>query len=148
MYSIIDRLRRLMDGRYGMDPLGSLLLIAFVFFNYLIRFALNTLLKRGLIPAAWWVTLLRFLPAAILVWAVWRMLSRNIPARCAENSVYVGWSSRLRRWMTQQRQRVESSKTHRQYRCPQCSQQLRVPRGRGKIAIRCPKCGAEFIKKT
>ena len=34
------------------------------------------------------------------------------------------------------------------YRCPKCGQQLRVPRGRGKISITCPKCGNQFIKKS
>ena len=37
---------------------------------------------------------------------------------------------------------------HRYYACPKCRQPVRVPRGKGKIAITCPKCKERFIKKT
>lgn len=44
--------------------------------------------------------------------------------------------------------RKEELKTHVFYNCPKCKQELRVPRGKGKIRIKCPKCGEQFIKKT
>ena len=39
-------------------------------------------------------------------------------------------------------------KLYHYYRCPQCRQKLRVPRGRGRIQISCPRCGTQFIKKS
>ena len=66
--------------------------------------------------------LFSWLAMALLVAVYFRMFSRNIPARSQENAKY--------------------------YRCPHCHQQLRVPRGRGKIEITCPKCHTEFVKKS
>jgi len=39
-------------------------------------------------------------------------------------------------------------RSHRYYSCPRCRQPVRVPRGKGKISITCPKCSEKFIKKT
>ena len=39
-------------------------------------------------------------------------------------------------------------KLYRFYKCPQCRQKVRVPKGRGKICITCPKCRTEFVKKS
>ena len=43
---------------------------------------------------------------------------------------------------------IKQLKEYHIYKCPNCKQKLRVPRGRGRIAIRCRKCGTEFIKKS
>ena len=71
-----------------------------------------------------------------LIWSLFRMYSRNIEARRRENAAF-------QRVLTQLKDR-----DHRYYHCPKCRQTVRVPRGRGKINIRCPKCGEQFIKKT
>ena len=44
--------------------------------------------------------------------------------------------------------RQEQKKIYRFYKCPQCRQRVRVPKGKGRICITCPKCRAEFIKKS
>ena len=48
----------------------------------------------------------------------------------------------------QLQQRFALRKTYRYFSCPHCRQQVRVPKGRGKISITCPKCGTQFIKKS
>lgn len=37
---------------------------------------------------------------------------------------------------------------HKYFRCPNCGQMLRVPKGKGKISISCRNCGTTFQKKT
>ena len=79
------------------------------------------------------LSLLAYIP---LIWSIYRMYSRNIEARRRENTAFLRFFSRL------------TDKQYRYFRCPQCGQQLRVPRGRGKISITCPKCHNQFIKKS
>ena len=55
---------------------------------------------------------------------------------------------RLRAWFSTQKNLLAQRKTHQIYKCPTCRQKIRVPKGKGKIEIRCPKCQTRFIKKS
>ena len=55
---------------------------------------------------------------------------------------------RTKNWFRNLKVRFHDRKTHRYYKCKNCGQKLRVPKGRGKIKITCPKCHNQFIKKT
>ena len=81
-------------------------------------------------------TVLTLLSYGALFWCIFRMYSRNITARRRENTAFLSFFSHLK------------DKEHRYFRCPQCKQTVRVPRDRGKINIRCPRCNRQFIKKT
>mgnify|MGYP002767633448 FL=1 len=85
---------------------------------------------------------------ALLVAVYFRMFSRNIPARSQENAKYYYLRTQLQKRMNQYKTRWAQRKFYHYYRCPHCHQQLRVPRGRGKIEITCPKCHTEFVKKS
>ena len=130
----MDFLRRFMAGRYGSDQLNNALL----------------LLGLVLIVVEWisrwrWVSIFVL---ALLILCYFRMFSRNIQARYAENQWFLRrWgpvSNRLRNMLARFRDR----KTHRYFKCPQCKHRLRVPRGRGKINITCPHCHHQFIRKS
>ena len=123
-----DALRRFMYGRYGSDALNKWLLLLAV-----ILILLGGIGSRYLAP---WMVVFNTLAYVPLIWSILRMYSRNIEARRRENAA-------LQRFLTQLRDR-----DHRYYHCPKCRQTVRVPRGRGRINIRCPKCGEQFIKKT
>ena len=111
-----------MYGRYGSDKLNFVLLG--------LGFALSI---AGTVTRLVALNYLAWIP---LMLVMFRMFSRNIPARRRENQRFLGFFSRLR------------DRGNRYFHCPQCRQMVRVPKGKGKISIRCPKCGNKFIKRT
>ena len=123
-----DALRRFMIGRYGSDQLGRWLLGAAI-----VLIVLGMIGNRTGSAVLAGLSLLAYVP---LIWSIFRMYSRNIEARRRENLAFGRFLTRIR------------DREHCYYACPKCRQTVRVPRGRGKINIRCPKCGEQFIKKT
>jgi len=119
-------MRRFMMGRYGNDKLNIAILIA----------GLVACLAGLFVPHALTGLLLTLLSYVLMFWAIFRMYSRNTRKRYRENQRYLQFWERLR------------DRKHRYYACPRCRQRVRVPRGKGKIAITCPKCKEKFIKKT
>lgn len=126
-------LQRWMAGRYGFDQLGVALLIVFFI-----------LALSGQFSGLWPLLVLALL---VLVYAYYRIFSRNPLARGKENAWFLRFWSPVRGWFSRVKSRIKD-KSHRYYRCPQCKATLRVPKGKGKISITCPKCKTEFIKKT
>ena len=132
-------LRRVMAGRYGNDQLGN-----FLFAVYLLLFVLQlvfrpTVIRPVCILLSYFVIILYF----------FRCLSRNIYKRQMENQKFLKAWNPVKNYFKFCRLRMkERSGTKKLYRCPKCHQTIRVPKGRGKIAISCPKCRFEFIKKT
>lgn len=119
--------RRFMQGRYGTDKLNLTLL--FIGFGFcILSFLFGWLIVLNAV-----FTLLSYL---CLIMAVFRCLSRNTYKRYQENRKFLMIFQRLK------------DRQHRYYDCPRCRQQVRVPRGKGKISITCPKCKEKFIKKT
>lgn len=130
-----ESFRRFMYGRYGSDELNIALLIAAVavsLVNSILSLFLRTYVVYGRIVSP----ILYLLMLGLLGFSLWRTFSRNIYARQKEN-----------RWFRLHWQRLRD-RNNRYYRCPKCRQTVRVPKGKGKISIRCPKCGEKFIKKT
>lgn len=130
-----ESFRRFMYGRYGSDELNIALLIAAVAVS-LINSILSLFLRSGLVYTRIISPLFYLLMLGLLGYSLFRTFSRNIYARQKEN-----------RWFRRQWQRLRDRK-NRYYSCPKCRQTVRVPKGKGKISIHCPKCGEKFIKKT
>jgi len=119
-------LRRFMMGRYGTDKLNMAILGAGLIaciISMFVHFAPVNLL----------LTLISYV---LMGWAIFRTLSRNTYKRYQENRKYLMFLQRIK------------DREHRYYDCPRCHQQVRVPRGKGKISISCPKCKEKFIRKT
>lgn len=127
--------RRMMYGRYGSDELNLLLLILAVLIS-LCNAILSSIFTQSEVFVRWVSPSLSLLMLGLLGLNLFRCFSRNIYKRQKENK-------RLRNFLTRLKDR-----SHRYYRCPGCRQRVRVPKGRGKINIRCPKCGNKFVKKT
>ncbi len=117
-----EKFRRFMYGRYGSDQLNVFLLILGV-----------VLCLLGSFSRLYYLGLIAYVP---LIWAIFRMYSRNLEKRRRENRRFTQFFARLR------------DRQNRYFSCPRCRQRVRVPRGKGKIVIKCPACGERFTKKT
>ena len=126
-------IRRLMIGRYGGDQLTFCLLGL-----YLLLYVLALLFKS---------TILYYVGMALLLWNFYRMFSRNLDRRRAENARFLTLVSPLVRWC-KLRHTIAHDREHRYFKCPNCGQQLRVPRGKGKVTVSCRNCGVSFEEKT
>lgn len=134
MNSFKDKMARFMYGRYGMDQLSrNLSLICLVLLIVTMFVRNNVIYMIALIG---------------IVYTYFRVFSRNISRRSEENEKYLRFHYKVIGKLNKIKFRITDSKTHRIFRCPSCSQKIRVPRGKGKISIKCPKCRIEFIKKT
>lgn len=132
-------LRRMMIGRYGADQLSVALFIFYLLLAFITQFMrLNYFLYSVFV-------LISFIPLAL---CFFRMLSRNTSKRYQENYRFLKWWNPTAQWFRNLGARMNDRKTHRYYKCPNCSSTLRVPKGKGKICITCPVCRKEFIKKT
>lgn len=129
-----ERFQRFMAGRYGADALNQFLSI--------LCLVCLVIAMIGRVYLFYWLGL------ALLIWQYFRMFSRNIPARTAENYKYYTIKERLAGRVRQARARWAGRRFYHYYTCPQCHQKLRVPRGRGRIQISCPRCGTQFIRKS
>lgn len=130
---IRNAIHRFMYGRYGSDQLNAFLLGA-----YLILYLLLIITRLELFN---WIGL------GILLWALFRMLSRNIVKRREENLRFMRAAGPIVSWF-RLRRNIHRDKEHVYFKCPSCGQQLRVPRGKGKITVTCRSCGASFQEKS
>jgi len=137
MQKFTQKLIAFMTGRYGLYARGFDTLSKWMFY---ISLGLTVIS----IPFFGVVRLILSVAAfALLGWVIFRFLSKNINARQNENMRFIRMTDDLRMLfggMTEGDKKI--------YRCPKCRTKVRVPKGRGKIRITCPKCKAEFIKKT
>ena len=118
--------RHFMAGRYGTDKLNMAILGAGLVFC-----VLSVFIKLPLADLV-----LTVLSYGLMIWAIFRCFSRNTYKRYQENRKYLRLLERIK------------DKDHRYFDCPRCRQPVRVPRGKGKISITCPRCKEKFIKKT
>jgi len=119
-------IRSFMTGRYGTDRLNMVILCA-----GLAASILSSLVRVTPLNLIFWL-----LSYVLMIWAIWRSLSRNTYKRYQENRKFLQFFDRLK------------DRQHRYFDCPKCRQMVRVPRGKGKISITCPRCREKFVKKT
>ena len=91
--------------------------------------------------------MLEILALFLIVLSLYRALSRNLERRRGENARFLqAVRPVLRRWNAF-RARTQD-REHRYFKCPNCGQQMRVPRGKGRITVHCRSCGAVFEEKS
>lgn len=133
-FSMKQKLQRFMAGRYGADQLSRILLGASIVCCVI------SLFSR--------LNLFYLLAIGLLAYTYFRMFSRNISKRYNENQRFLNWKYRLVVKKDRKKKEFSQRKEYRFFRCPKCRQKVRVPRGKGKICISCPKCKEEFIKRS
>ncbi|MBE6089675.1 MAG: hypothetical protein E7206_16920 [Clostridium beijerinckii] len=132
----MDRLRRFMFGRYGGDELSKALLVL----SFILLLIMNFVPKD-----LRFLTILAYIPAII---CMFRIFSRNIYIRRNENYKYLKIKNKIVMWFKNNLNRIKTLKNYKYYTCSNCKQELRVPRGKGKMSITCPKCKNSFKGKS
>jgi DNA-directed RNA polymerase subunit RPC12/RpoP len=127
-------LRKFFYGRHGADQLSL-----FLFIVYLVIAVLSQIYNLWPLYLISW---------AIFVWSLFRMFSRNHARRAAENNSFMVVWYRLRNGFKNFGRSFGDLQKYRYFSCPGCGQKVRVPRGKGKVNISCPKCGLKFLRKV
>lgn len=132
-------LQRFMYGRRGGDQLSLALMAVGVLLTLV-----SSIVSWFAIKTTAYVVyvILQVISTAVFVLAVWRMFSRNIPARERENQKFLGVWRRFAGWIRRDRRNFVYLK------CADCKASLRVPKGKGTMIVTCPKCGKEMRIKT
>ena len=133
-----EKIIRFMQGRYGIDQFSKFLLIA-----GLVVIFLSGLFGSRIVGMIFYV-----LAWALIIYCYFRVLSRNVTKRYAENQAFLAKTYGIRSFFQKQKNMWKQRRVYHIYKCPNCRQKIRIPRGKGKIEIRCPKCGTTFIKKS
>ena len=131
---IREKFMRFMQGRNGVDQLGK---------------TLNTVTLILLLISMFtrW-TVVYIIAMALMIYTYFRIFSKNIPKRYAENQKFCNWRYDMAIKKNKKKQEWEQRKIYSFFRCPMCKQKVRVPKGRGKICITCPKCRQEFVRRS
>ena len=129
-----ERMQRFMAGRYGNDQLNQ-----FIFIGAIISMVLEIITRQSLFYT---------LTLVLLILAYVRVFSRNINKRYEENMKFLQKKDAILNKFRKQKYYAAQRRNFHIYTCPQCKQKIRIPKGKGKISITCPKCRTSFIKKS
>ena len=131
-----EKLIRFMQGRYGIDQFSKFLLIVGLIAVVASSFFWDSIANVILYILGW----------ALVIYCYFRVFSRNIPKRYAENQAYLSKTYKIRSFFQKQKNIWSQRRVYHIYTCTSCKQKIRIPRGKGKIEVRCPKRGTTFIK--
>lgn len=135
MQKIKNWLYRFMYGRYGHDSLNITIIVVAMLVSIISSLFFKSSTISGVIFYA------------LFLLSFFRMFSRNIAKRQAENRLFRNFTRPIRARFNLIKMRLKD-KDRRYYLCPKCKSTVRVPKGRGKVEITCPKCHTEFTKRS
>lgn len=127
-------LNKFMAGRYGGDQLSTVLILLSLFLTLSGRLYNVPLLSY-----------IGYIPLGV---SIFRMFSKDISKRRMENYKFAIFMSPVYSWFKRIESRFKDRKTHRYLKCPNCKSKLRLPKGKGKLMVTCPKCKEKFEKRT
>lgn len=123
-----------MLGRYGQDELGK-----FILSLSLILLIINLFVKTAALSAA---------ALVLIIYSYYRIFSRDVRARYAENKKFLTSLDPLRRKFFSSKNKYDNRKVYKYIKCPKCKFEMKVPKNKGKIRVTCKKCGEKFITKS
>ncbi len=127
-------MNKFFKNRYGFDTLNYYLIYLLLIIN-----TLSIFLKS---------TLLNMISIFILIYILSRAFSKKYNKRQQENFAFQRFIYPYKNKLNALIQRQKQKKYYKFYKCPNCKQTLRVPKGHGKITITCPKCNEKFDRKS
>ncbi len=134
LQQLAAKMRQFMIGRYGNDEFSLFLTILAIIFVFFSNFKV--------------LNFFYFIGLALIIYGSFRTLSKNYEARRKELNWYLRVSQKPKQAVKLLINRIRDRKTHRYFKCKSCKTIMRVPKGRGKIEITCPKCRVKVVKKT
>lgn len=129
-----DKIYNFMRSRYGNDQLSS-----FLTWAGLILILIDLFAKTGIFY---------FLGLVAFIYGYIRIFSKQYEKRASQNRWFLEHTVGVRNFFKRIKKSKEAGKDYRIFTCPKCEQMIRIPKGKGRIEIRCPKCGNTFIKKS
>lgn len=130
----MNKLRKIMEGRYGGDQLSVAFLLLGILFSFIGRLARIPLLSS-----------IAFVPLLI---SIFRIFSKDISKRSMENYKFAILISPIYSRYKRSIQAIKSRKTYKHFKCPNCKSKLRLPKGKGRVMITCPRCKERFERRT
>lgn len=127
-------LQKFMIGRYGVDQMSNIMSMAGV-----ILLLINIFTKYSIFNTVGLV---------LIGWSYFRIFSRNINKRYMENQKFLKSYKPIERKILKYKNRIKKSKDYKYFKCPNCGQELRVPRKKGRINIKCSNCKTSFVRRT
>lgn len=134
MKNLKFKFQQFMQGRYGADIFSRDLIwisLGFMLINLFLR-----------------IKLIRWLPFLIIIYTYFRMFSKNFSKRYNENRVYTNFKAKITKSFSRKFKRLRDIRKYKYLKCPNCKQQLRVPRGKKEIIVTCKKCRTKFDAKS
>lgn len=130
----MDKIKKFMYGRNGGDQLSMALIILSIIFTF-----------GGQLLKLQWVIIIGYIPLGL---SLFRVFSKDVSKRRMENYKFAMLLSPIYSRFKNTQKKVKDRKDYKYYKCPNCKQQLRVPKGKGKIVVTCSKCKTKFNKTT
>ena len=129
-----QKFQQFMIGRYGVDSLSKFML------GVALGIAVLDIFINSRFLTSWFYVL--------VILSYYRMFSKNYQKRYQENMKFLQIKNKITAKFKSEKSLMQQRKTHHIYKCPTCSQKIRIPRGKGRICITCPKCKTEFTKTS
>ena len=130
MGRIREKMAKFMAGRYGIDKLYYALLITYIALALIGNFSRNIIVSS----LSWF----------FLIYAIFRLLSKNTRKRRAENAWFERLWNTVKKSLILAKDRIRDIKTKRYRKCPHCKRVIRFPRKTGRHQASCPQCKRDF----